>query len=70
VLARAEGHARIDVDNDIASRGGIALPGGLDDDAAAHSEGLEILLPRLPPVGVLDDLPVHADGREFGKQLR
>ena len=69
VLPRAEGHARIHLDDDVVPHRRVTLPCGLDDDVGRGPDGFEIFFPPLRPVGVVDDLGGIDDGRVFGEQL-
>ena len=54
VEAGAEGHARVERDDDVIPRGLVLPPGRPDDDAAADAQDGEVLLPRLRPVLLVD----------------
>lgn len=70
MLAGAEGHAGVDLDDDVPVDRGKRLPGGFDDDVPARAKRLEVLLPRLPPAGIADDLRLKGRPLQFGEDFR
>src|SRR5207245_4507050 len=63
--ARAERHARIEGEDDIAGLTAVAAPGRSNDETAPDSEHREVRLPCLGPVHLVNDACLDiADGPE------
>ena len=57
--ARAEGRAGVEVDDDVVGARLVILPGRLDDDEAADFLRVEVGLPVVGPVLILDRMPFN-----------
>ena len=66
VGAGAEGHARVDLDDQVAGLFVPGFPGGLDHQMLGHAEGLKILLPVFRPVLFLHALQGHVQRAHIG----
>ena len=66
---RPERHPGIEVDHDLVAGSAVAPPARLDDEPAPEVQDVEVLLPRLGPVGLVDDAGPQLADRPQAERL-